>query len=100
MADAERRNQARIALNQKLIDTGEKERLKEMLRTKLIECGWRDNLKAHCREIVKKKGLEYVTVEELIAEITPKGRATVPDHIKAELFTRVRQYLSAVEPPK
>lgn len=24
-------------------------RLKELLRGKLIECGWRDQLKAHCK---------------------------------------------------
>ncbi len=69
-------------------------RLKEALRQQLIDCGWRDQLKAHCKgcqlffdytafvvptfsliqEIVKQKGVEQVTVEELVAEITPKGR--------------------------
>lgn len=32
-----------------LIESGEKERLKELLRERLIECGWRDELKAQCR---------------------------------------------------
>uniref|UniRef100_A0A8C5YC26 ENY2 transcription and export complex 2 subunit n=1 Tax=Microcebus murinus TaxID=30608 RepID=A0A8C5YC26_MICMU len=40
----------RAAINQKLIETGERERLKELLRAKLIECGWKDQLKAHCKE--------------------------------------------------
>ena len=55
----------------------------------MIESGWRDQLKAHCKgvrrirsaaacadhaEIVKAKGVEQITVEELVAEITPKGR--------------------------
>ena len=34
---------------QKLVETGEKERLKELLRQKLIECGWRDELKEYCK---------------------------------------------------
>uniref|UniRef100_G1SMB1 ENY2 transcription and export complex 2 subunit n=1 Tax=Oryctolagus cuniculus TaxID=9986 RepID=G1SMB1_RABIT len=37
--------QMRAAINQKLIETGERERLKELLRAKLIECGWKDQLK-------------------------------------------------------
>ena len=36
--------------------------------------GWRDELKEHCKEVIRKKGLEKVTVEELVAEITPHGR--------------------------
>uniref|UniRef100_A0A2K6CKN9 Transcription and mRNA export factor ENY2 n=1 Tax=Macaca nemestrina TaxID=9545 RepID=A0A2K6CKN9_MACNE len=67
--------QMRAAINQKLIETGERERLKELLRAKLIECGWKDQLKAHCKEVIKEKGLEHVTVDDLVAEITPKGRA-------------------------
>ena len=86
---AERRRkdeQVRATINQKLVETGEKDKLKELLRNKLIECGWRDELKAYCKDVIKNKGLEKITVEELVAEITPRGRATVPDAIKAELL--------------
>ncbi|MXQ95522.1 hypothetical protein E5288_WYG013367 [Bos mutus] len=76
--------QMRAAINQKLIETGERERLKELLRAKLIECGWKDQLKAHCKEVIKEKGLEHVTVDDLVAEITPKGRALVPDSINGK----------------
>lgn len=27
------------------------DRLKEMLKTKLLECGWRDQLKEHCKGV-------------------------------------------------
>uniref|UniRef100_A0A8C2XCJ2 ENY2 transcription and export complex 2 subunit n=1 Tax=Cyclopterus lumpus TaxID=8103 RepID=A0A8C2XCJ2_CYCLU len=43
-------SQMRAAINQKLIETGERERLKELLRAKLVECGWKDQLKAHCKD--------------------------------------------------
>ena len=49
-------------------------RLKELLRTRLIECGWRDQLKVQCKEVVREKGLENVTVDDLVTVITPKGR--------------------------
>uniref|UniRef100_A0A452FNQ9 Uncharacterized protein n=1 Tax=Capra hircus TaxID=9925 RepID=A0A452FNQ9_CAPHI len=35
-------------INQKLIETGERELLKRLLRAKLIEWGWRGQQKAHC----------------------------------------------------
>lgn len=61
---------------------------------RLIECGWRDELKSHCKEIVKRKGLEHVTVDDLVADITPKGRALVPDDVKRELLGRIRTFLA------
>ncbi|KAL5021977.1 hypothetical protein ScPMuIL_001132 [Solemya velum] len=84
----------RAKINQKLVETGERERLMELLRTRLIECGWRDQLKQHCKDIVKQKGLEHITVDDLVAEITPKGRALVPDNVKKELLQRIRTFLS------
>nr|XP_011721372.1 transcription and mRNA export factor ENY2 [Macaca nemestrina] len=86
--------QMRAGINQKLIETGERERLKELLRAKLIECGWKDQLKAHCEEVIKEKGLEHVTADDLVAEITPKGRALVLDSVKEELLERIRTFLA------
>ncbi|XP_062152679.1 transcription and mRNA export factor ENY2 [Alnus glutinosa] len=83
----------REIINIKLIETGEKERLMELLRERLIECGWKDEMKALCRAFVKKKGRNNVTVDDLIHVITPKGRASVPDSIKAELLQRIRTFL-------
>uniref|UniRef100_A0A9J8B2J2 Transcription and mRNA export factor ENY2 n=1 Tax=Cyprinus carpio carpio TaxID=630221 RepID=A0A9J8B2J2_CYPCA len=68
--------------------------LKELLRAKLIECGWRDQLKALCKEVIKEKGIENVTVEDLVAGVTPKGRALVPDSVKKELLQRIRAFLA------
>eukprot|EP01098_Paradermamoeba_levis_P012846 TRINITY_DN5715_c0_g1_i1.p1 TRINITY_DN5715_c0_g1~~TRINITY_DN5715_c0_g1_i1.p1 ORF type:complete len:124 (-),score=48.25 TRINITY_DN5715_c0_g1_i1:9-326(-) len=85
----------RIYINQKLLETGEKERLKDMLRTKLVECGWRDEMKNYCKETVKSKGVENITVDEIVNEVLPRGRAQVPAAIKTELLTRIRKFLAA-----
>ncbi|GAA6233271.1 transcription and mRNA export factor ENY2-2 [Lates calcarifer] len=87
-------SQMRAAINQKLIEMGERERLKEVLRAKLVECGWKDQLKAHCKDVIREKGLEHVTVEDLVTEVTPKGRALVPDSVKKELLQRIRAFLA------
>ena len=47
--------------------------------------------------MIRNKGLEKITVEELVQEITPRGRATVPDTIKGELLERIRKFLSDQE---
>ncbi|XP_020692106.2 transcription and mRNA export factor ENY2 [Dendrobium catenatum] len=36
-------------INIKLIESGEKEKLMDLLRERLIECGWRDEMKTLCR---------------------------------------------------
>ncbi len=84
----------RATINQKLIETGEKERLKEFLRDKLIESGWRDELKIYCKEVVRRKGLDHVTVDELITEIIPKGRELIRDDVKKELLQRIKAFLA------
>lgn len=38
-----------FGLRAQLIETGEKERLMELLRERLVDCGWKDEMKALCR---------------------------------------------------
>ncbi|KAH7278574.1 hypothetical protein KP509_38G047200 [Ceratopteris richardii] len=76
-----------------LIESGEKEKLKELLRERLIECGWKDEMKGYCRALTRKRGRADVTLDELIRTITPKGRSSVPDSVKAELLQRIRSFL-------
>ncbi|KAF0927770.1 hypothetical protein E2562_036196 [Oryza meyeriana var. granulata] len=83
----------REIINVKLVESGEKEKLMELLRERLVECGWRDEMKALCRAYARKKGRNNVTVDDLIHVITPKGRASVPDSVKAELLQRIRSFL-------
>jgi Transcription factor e(y)2 len=45
--------QRKLFLEQKLRESGEEARIEEYLRQKLIECGWKDELKKHC------KGLKF-----------------------------------------
>ncbi|GMY26521.1 transcription and mRNA export factor ENY2 isoform X2 [Fagus crenata] len=77
------------------MESGEKERLKELLRERLIECGWRDEMKTLCRQFARKKGRNNVTVDDLVQVITPKGRASIPDSVKAELLRRIRTFLAS-----
>lgn len=86
------------SIHHKLVESGEKERLKDHLRMRLIECGWKDQLKLHAkdvvREIVREKGLERIKLEDLTKEITLKGRSLVPDSIKRELLLMIKEFLA------
>ena len=35
-------------INRLLAQTGERERLKDILRSKLVECGWNDRVQSEC----------------------------------------------------
>jgi len=80
-------------VNEKLVESGEKERLKQLLTNRLVECGWKDEMKQYCKEVIRNKGSDKFTLDELVADITPKGRSTVPDNVKAELLKRIRAFL-------
>jgi len=89
-----RDNMARQRINQRLTESGERERLQEWLRTRLTECGWKENLKDHAKDIVRERGLDNVTVDVLIAELTPQARSSVPDDVKRELLSNIRHFLT------
>ena len=107
-------------------------RLKRVLREKLEECGWRDEVRAHCRGAQQQpaclsrcfldtqlllllrchllfspdtqptlllraavlKEQPELTAEELVAKVKPKGRAAVPDSVKADLLARLRTQIT------
>lgn len=45
------------------------------------------------QDIIRERGLSNVTVDDLVHEITPKGRQLVPDSVKKELLLRIRHFL-------
>ncbi len=79
---------------QRLAETGEKERLREHLRARLVESGWKDQLKKEAKDLVREKGLERVKLDDLVRDITPKGRALVPDAVKRELLSKIKDFLA------
>ena len=83
---------AHVTLNKRLEETGERERLKQFITERLVRTGWRDDLKQYCIEYIKNKGLERVTVDEIVAKIAPQGRATVPEALKEELLEKIRSF--------
>lgn len=71
---------------------GDYDRYKILLRRRLQESGWCDQVKLQAREILKEKGTN-ISLDQLLEELLPYGRATVPSSIKKELLLKVKEGL-------
>mmetsp|Transcript_13045 Transcript_13045/g.35530 ORF Transcript_13045/g.35530 Transcript_13045/m.35530 type:complete len:110 (+) Transcript_13045:68-397(+) len=79
----------RIQLHQ----SGERDRLKALLTRKLEDCGWKDDIKEKCEEVINKRGRDNVTTDDIVRAVKPQGRASVPDAIKAELLAEIKKFI-------
>lgn len=68
-----------------------REELNEILRSKLIECGWRDKVSNMCRNIIQRDGVESVRLEQIVDEVGPKAKQLVPDNIRTDLLEIIRK---------
>ena len=103
---------ARTEVCSVLRDSGEKERMKEYLRVKLIECGWHDDMDRWCKEQITKKtegmtpGRPHpagsapptldgygITPDWIEKEVMPHAMATIPDYIKADVLMWIRKFM-------
>ena len=95
----------RASSTQACAQTGQLEALRQQLREQLTDCGWREQLservrcpvqvvalvtrvhhsvRAQCRQLVRQRGYENLTVDQLAKELLPSGRAAVPDRYMAD----------------
>lgn len=75
--------------------TGQRHRLKQQAKEKLERAGWIDELRLLCRQHAATCSNPQVdlTYEFLVAGIGPKGKARVPDYLKAELLAEIKSIL-------
>ncbi|XP_054718420.1 transcription and mRNA export factor ENY2-like [Uloborus diversus] len=69
------------------------EGLRALLKKRLFESGWKEEIKAHCREIIRDRGVENINIDDLVKEVTPKARELVPETVKREMLQRIRNIL-------
>lgn len=60
---------------------------------RLIECGWRDQVRMLCREAVKENEGANVNFDTLVSRVTPRARALIPDTVKKELLQKIKTHL-------
>ena len=69
-------------------ESREEARLEEYLRQRLIEIGWKDELKNHCKELIRRKGLEKVTIGVGVHNLTDN----YPEQVHARLNAQGVRY--------
>lgn len=67
-----------------------------MLQLRLMECGWSDEVRMLCREVIKEEG-GNVNVDKIVQQVTPRARILVPDTVKKELLQKIKTILSTQE---
>ncbi|KAF4692740.1 hypothetical protein FOZ60_012642 [Perkinsus olseni] len=82
----------RHKLNQALIESGERDRLKQYVMDQLMRSGWRDELKEYCVDFIKSRGVEAVSVDDIVSHVAPRGRQLVPGHVKNEVLERIKDF--------
>ncbi len=53
------------------------------------------NLISSALEVIREKGLDHVTVETLVAEMTQFARSSVPEGVKRELLQEIRDFVQS-----
>lgn len=43
--------------------------------------------------MIRNKGIDQVTVEDLVEEITPRGRAAVPESVKSDMLEKIKAFI-------
>ncbi|SPO31892.1 uncharacterized protein UTRI_06729 [Ustilago trichophora] len=79
------------ALHQRLVASGEWQRLLILLRRMLDECGWETQFQQHATS--KAKQQPVLSVPDLIDVLTPHAKDTLPPHVKAHLLEKLRDFL-------
>eukprot|EP00563_Minutocellus_polymorphus_P016581 CAMPEP_0181047236 /NCGR_PEP_ID=MMETSP1070-20121207/14771_1 /TAXON_ID=265543 /ORGANISM="Minutocellus polymorphus, Strain NH13" /LENGTH=208 /DNA_ID=CAMNT_0023125893 /DNA_START=6 /DNA_END=632 /DNA_ORIENTATION=+ len=86
--------QQRQEVLRRLHETGEIDTVRTQLRSQLIDCGWRDEMRVLVQKaIVERGGVGRVTLEELVEEIKPRSQSAVPENVKSDLMLNVTSFI-------
>ncbi|KAH7723133.1 Transcription factor [Aphelenchoides avenae] len=72
----------------------ERQALNEAVQKRLRETGWVDQVRRLCEQYLKQRGIDGVSVEEIIANVRQDAYKVVPDEVKADLLKTVERYVN------
>ncbi|PAA50849.1 hypothetical protein BOX15_Mlig026158g1 [Macrostomum lignano] len=79
-------DEVRSKIEAKLQASGEQDRIRRHIRAALNSSGWMEEVKSQCRDLIRAKGVEYCTVEEIVEAVLPQARERVPKELKQEVL--------------
>lgn len=72
---------------------GTHEELKRHLKARLVDAHWKEELTAHCQSMILERGLNNVTVDELVVSTQQKAAESVPKKVKNDMMEHIRETL-------
>ena len=63
-------------INRALAESGERDRLKAMLKARLWESGWHEQVKGECMHELRRRGVDKVGPHELVNLLGPRAKGT------------------------
>lgn len=75
--------------NKRLYD--QRGKIGDMLRNKLIECGWRDDITTMVRKYIEQKGVDDFQFKDLIDNFMQNAKDLVPEQVKSEMKETIRR---------
>ena len=82
----------RAIIEDKLLKSGEKQRLIDSLKLSLQDSDWEQQLKLDINKLLKTK-----SVDEIITELSEKSRESVGEQVKSDLVARIKVFLKEQE---
>ncbi|KAG2383249.1 hypothetical protein C9374_004586 [Naegleria lovaniensis] len=78
---------------EKLKNSGELDRLKELLKTRLIQNGWNDIVSLAFRESMEDRELAELSVPSIVHDLLPIARSKIPENVKYEVVQQIQLFL-------
>ncbi|KAL7056156.1 hypothetical protein AAHC03_020732 [Spirometra sp. Aus1] len=88
-----KREEVRHRLNDLLGRTGERDKIRARVEESLKKSNWDEKMKVCCREYIKEKGVDNVSIDDIIMGVTAAARNAVPKEIKLEALQRVTLFM-------
>ncbi|VDL96134.1 unnamed protein product [Schistocephalus solidus] len=87
------REEVRRRLNDLLTRTGERDKIRAKVEESLKKSNWEEKMKVCCREYIKEKGVDNVSIDDIIMGVTTAARNAVSKEIKAETLQRLTLFM-------
>ena len=86
-------SEAEQIINKRLVESGERERLRERLFERLDDTGWREDVKKKVKKYTDKRGIENVALEDIVQELAPNASSLISEDIKRDLKKHIQNFL-------
>ena len=86
-------SEAEQIINKRLVESGERERLRELLFERLDDTGWREDVKKKVKKYTDKRGIENVALEDIVQELAPNASSLISEDIKRDLKKHIQSFL-------